>query len=59
MYGNPDKSGLLSEFIRISIHFFVNFLRFQMPVSQSKLARLTPNLGICESRCALSDYVDQ
>ena len=30
-----------------------------MPVSQSKLARLTPNLGFCESRCALSDYVDQ
>ena len=29
--GNADKSG-------ISIHFFVNFFRFQMPVSQSKLA---------------------
>ena len=26
--GKPDKSGHLSVFVRISIHFFVNFLRF-------------------------------
>ena len=46
MYEKPDKSGHLSGFVRFSIHFFVNILRFQMPVSQTKLARLTPNLGI-------------
>ena len=28
MYGNPDKSGQKSGFVRISIHFFVIFLRF-------------------------------
>ena len=46
MYGKPDKSGHLSGFVRFSIHFFLNFIRFYMPVSQSKLARLTQNLGI-------------
>ena len=29
MYGNADKSGLLSGFVRISIHFFVNFFVFK------------------------------
>ena len=28
MYGNADKSGLLSGFVRISIHLFVIFSRF-------------------------------
>ena len=36
----------LYGFVPISILLFVNFLRFKIPVSQSKLARLTPNLGI-------------
>ena len=30
----------------ISIHFFINVLLFEMPVSQSKLDRLASNLGI-------------
>ena len=25
---DADKSGLMSEFVRIAIHFFVNILRF-------------------------------
>ena len=28
MYRNPDKSGHLSGFVRISIHFFVDFFTF-------------------------------
>ena len=28
MYGNTDMSGQESAFVRISIHFFVNFFRF-------------------------------
>ena len=28
MYGNADKSGHLSGFVRILIHFFVNFFCF-------------------------------
>ena len=28
MYGNADKSGLLSGFVRVSIHLFVIFSRF-------------------------------
>ena len=59
MYGNVDKPGLMSGFVHISIHFFVNFLRFYMPVSQSELADKHQTRGFCESQCALFDSVDQ
>ena len=41
MYGNADKSG----FVRISIHFFVNFLRFLNACISVKTSLINTKLG--------------
>ena len=45
MYGNPDKSGHLSGFVRISIHFFVDFFTFLNACISVKTSPINTKLG--------------
>ena len=42
-----------------AIHFFVNFEVFKSLYLSENLPDKDQTWGICEPRCALSDYVDQ
>ena len=42
-----------------AIHFFVNFEVFKSLYLGKNLPDKHQTWGFCESRCALSDYVDQ
>ena len=54
MYRHPDA--VFGASVRMVIHFFVNFDVFEWLY----LSLINTKLGeFCESRCALSDYVDQ
>ena len=55
MYGNADKLGRLSGFVRISLHFFVNFFMFLNACISVKTSRINTKLV----DFVISDYVDQ
>ena len=56
MYGHPDAVRLS---VRMAIHLFVNFEVFKSLYLSKNLPDKHQTLGFCQSRCALSDYVDQ
>ena len=56
MYGHPDA---VRQSVRMAIHFFVNFEVFKSLFLSKNLPDKHHTLGFCESRSALSDYVDQ
>ena len=57
MYGHPEA---VRQSVRMAIHFFVNFEVFLKSLYLSKnLLDKHQTWGFCESRCAISDYVDQ
>ena len=45
MYGNADKSGQQSAFVRISIHFFVIFFSFLNVCISVKTSLISTKLG--------------
>ena len=56
MYGHPDA---VRQSVRMAIHFFVNFKVFKSLYLSKNLPDKHQTWGFCESRCALSDYLDQ
>ena len=52
-----DRCGV-SDSVRIAIHFFVNFEVFKSLYLSTNLPDKHQTWGFCESRFALSDYVD-
>ena len=56
MYGHPDA---VRQSVRMAIHFFVNFEVFKSLYLSKMLPDKHQTWGFYESRCALSDYVDQ
>ena len=56
MYGHPDA---LRQSVRMAVHFFVNFEVFKSLDLSKNFPDKHQTRGFCESRCALSGYVDQ
>ena len=58
MYGHPDA---VRQSVWMAIHFcfFVNFEVFKSLYLSKNLPDKHQTWEFCESRCALSDYVDQ
>ena len=59
MYDLPDAAGRCRTAVRQVIHFFVNFDIFKWLYLAYYWVYLHQTWGFCETRCALSHYVDQ
>ena len=56
MYGHPDA---IRHSVRMAIHFFVDFNGFKSLYLSQNYPDQYQTWGFCESRCVLSDYLDQ